>query len=47
MIQNIRSEEALFYLFSNNHINNLISYRFDFEDEEILAFYISFLRTIR
>jgi len=46
MIQNIRSEEALFYLFSNNHINNLISYRFDFADEEILAFYISFLRTI-
>eukprot|EP00898_Chlorokybus_atmophyticus_P006607 jgi/Chlat1/6948/Chrsp52S06614 len=46
MIQNIRSETAIYYLFSNNHINDLIEYRFDFTDEELLAYYISFLRTI-
>ena len=35
LIQNIRSETAIFYLFSNNFINELISLRFDFEDDEV------------
>jgi hypothetical protein len=33
-------------LFSNNHINELIIHRFDFSDEEVLAYYISFLKTL-
>jgi hypothetical protein len=28
--QNTKSEIAIYYLFSNNHINELISYRYDF-----------------
>ena len=34
------------YLLSNNHINNIIIHKFDFTDEEIMAYYISFLKTL-
>ncbi|KAJ7522979.1 hypothetical protein O6H91_18G033200 [Diphasiastrum complanatum] len=46
MIQNIRSEHAIYYLFSNEYINQLITYPFNFHHEELLQYYISFLRTI-
>ncbi|KAF6253025.1 hypothetical protein COO60DRAFT_1704014 [Scenedesmus sp. NREL 46B-D3] len=36
IIQNVRSETAVFFLFSNNHLNNI----------EVLGYYISFLKTI-
>jgi hypothetical protein len=32
------------YMFSNEHINFLITYTFDFRNEELLSYYISFLR---
>ena len=34
------------YLLSNNHINSIITHKFDFCDEEITAYYISFLKTL-
>ncbi len=34
------------FLLSNNHINNIIVHKFDFNDEEIMAYYISFLKTL-
>lgn len=34
------------YLLSNNQVNMIITHRFDFSDEEILAYYISFLKTL-
>ncbi|KAL2932970.1 Protein TRANSPARENT TESTA 9, partial [Bienertia sinuspersici] len=49
MIQNLKNEHAiceLHYLFSNEHINYLISYSFDFRNEELLSYYISFLRFV-
>jgi len=46
MIQNTREETSLFYLFSNNHINELIEAELDFQDEEVMAYYISLLKTI-
>ncbi|KAF8400228.1 hypothetical protein HHK36_013525 [Tetracentron sinense] len=46
MIQNVKSEHAIYYIFSNEHINNLITYSFDFRNEELLSHYISFLRAI-
>jgi protein CLEC16A len=46
MVQNTREETSLFYLFSNNHINELIEAELDFQDEEVMAYYISFLKTI-
>ncbi|GBF91765.1 hypothetical protein Rsub_04069 [Raphidocelis subcapitata] len=46
IIQNVRSETAVFFLFSNNHVNNIVDLDFDFDDEEVLGFYVSFLKTI-
>lgn len=46
MIQNISKKESLYYLFSNNYINDLIVHDFDFTDNEILSYYVSFLKTI-
>ncbi|KAK3011430.1 hypothetical protein RJ639_012308, partial [Escallonia herrerae] len=36
----------VYYIFSNEHINYLITYSFDFRNEELLSYYISFLRAI-
>ncbi|KAK6942034.1 CLEC16A/TT9, N-terminal [Dillenia turbinata] len=46
MIQNLKNEHAIYYIFSNEHINYLITYTFDFRNEELLSYYISFLRAI-
>lgn len=46
MVQNLKSEHAIYYLFSNEYINYLITYSFDFQNEELLSYYISFLRAI-
>ncbi|XP_021275789.1 uncharacterized protein LOC110410438 isoform X2 [Herrania umbratica] len=46
MIQNLKSEHAIYYMFSNEHVNYLITYSFDFRNEELLSYYISFLRAI-
>ncbi|KAK1430005.1 hypothetical protein QVD17_12426 [Tagetes erecta] len=46
MIQNLKSDHSIYYLFSNEHINILITYPFDFRNEELLSYYISFLRAI-
>lgn len=34
------------YLLSNNYVNSIIVHKFDFSDEEIMAYYISFLKTL-
>uniref|UniRef100_A0A672RYG2 C-type lectin domain containing 16A n=1 Tax=Sinocyclocheilus grahami TaxID=75366 RepID=A0A672RYG2_SINGR len=36
----------VYYLLSNNHVNSIIVHKFDFSDEEIMAYYISFLKTL-
>ncbi|XP_033631223.1 protein CLEC16A-like [Asterias rubens] len=46
LFENIRNETSLYYLLSNNHVNCIIEHRFDFSDEEVLAYYISFLKTL-
>jgi len=46
LIQNIRRDTSLYYLFSNNYVNQLISTQFDWNDEEILGYYISFLKSL-
>ena len=46
LIQNIRSETAIFYLFSNNMVNEIVAMRFDFEDDEVLGYFINLLKTI-
>ncbi|XP_031563331.1 protein CLEC16A-like, partial [Actinia tenebrosa] len=46
MFENIRNQTSLYYLLSNNHVNSIIIHKFDFSDEEVLAYYISFLKTL-
>jgi protein CLEC16A len=46
MVQNMTNETALFYLLSNNHVNEIIAYDFDFEYEELRDWYTSFLKTL-
>ncbi|KAJ6236176.1 hypothetical protein M0813_28098 [Anaeramoeba flamelloides] len=46
MIENIKSEKSIYFLLSNNHINSIITHRFDFSNEEVLAYYISFLKAL-
>ena len=46
LFENIRNETSLYFLLSNNHINNIILHKFDFADEEIMAYYVSFLKTL-
>eukprot|EP00928_Gymnodinium_smaydae_P038725 TRINITY_DN26643_c0_g4_i2.p1 TRINITY_DN26643_c0_g4~~TRINITY_DN26643_c0_g4_i2.p1 ORF type:complete len:923 (+),score=120.31 TRINITY_DN26643_c0_g4_i2:73-2769(+) len=46
LVQNIRRDTSLYYLFSNNYVNQLISTQFDWNDEEILGYFISFLKSL-
>ncbi|XP_047740767.1 protein CLEC16A homolog isoform X1 [Hyalella azteca] len=46
LFENIRNETSLYYLLSNNHVNFIIEHKFDFSDEEVMAYYISFLKTL-
>lgn len=47
LIQNIEAGPSVFYLLSNNHINDLIKHAFDFTHEELLAHYVSLLKVRR
>ena len=47
LFENLKLPTSFYFLLSNNHINEIISYNFDFEEnEEMLAYYISFLKTL-
>ncbi|CAJ0941092.1 unnamed protein product, partial [Mesorhabditis belari] len=46
LFENIRHETSLYFLLSNNHVNHIITHRFDFSNEEILAYYVSFIKTL-
>lgn len=41
---NLTNNTLVFYLLSNDRVNELITHRFDFHDEELMAYYISFLK---
>lgn len=46
LFENIRHETSLYFLLSNNHVNSIITHKFDFNNEEIMAYYISFLKIL-
>lgn len=46
LIQNLRNQQTVYYLFSNNHINEIVTMRFDFDDDEVLGYYVNLLKTI-
>ena len=37
LIQNLRTQQTIYDLFSNNLINEIVSMRFDFDDDEVLV----------
>ncbi|CAO1405168.1 unnamed protein product [Diamesa serratosioi] len=46
LFENIKNETSLYYLLSNNHVNSIIVHKFDFSDEDVMAYYILFLKTL-
>lgn len=46
LVLNIKCKTSVYYLLSNNHINRLIKTDLDFEDEELLAYYISLIKSL-
>jgi len=46
LVQNIRRQTSLYYLLSNNYVNKLIAMPLDFSDEEIIAYYITLLKSL-
>eukprot|EP01029_Cantina_marsupialis_P022821 TRINITY_DN55_c1_g1_i1.p1 TRINITY_DN55_c1_g1~~TRINITY_DN55_c1_g1_i1.p1 ORF type:complete len:1407 (+),score=378.68 TRINITY_DN55_c1_g1_i1:68-4288(+) len=46
LAQNIRSEMSLFFLLSNNYINDIIKLPLRFYDEEVLDYYVCLLKTL-
>ena len=46
LVQNIQNPTYLFYLLSNNHVNEIILHKFDFRDEDVLAQYASFVKML-
>lgn len=46
MIQNMDSEHAIYYCFSNGYINNIILHPYKFDGGDLAPYYVSFLRAI-
>ncbi|PKI48255.1 hypothetical protein CRG98_031357 [Punica granatum] len=46
MIQNIESDHAIYYCFSNGYINSIITHPFKFEGGDLASYYMSFLRAV-
>ncbi|CAK0876827.1 unnamed protein product, partial [Prorocentrum cordatum] len=44
LVSNITQRTSVYYLLSNNHVNRLIQTSLDFEDEDILAHYITLMK---
>ena len=47
LISNIEAGPSIYYILSNDHINELIRHPFDFSNEELLAHYVSLLKVGR
>lgn len=46
MIQNMESEHAIYYCFSNDYINSIITHPYEFDGGDLVPYYISFLRAV-
>nr|CAG8605903.1 1106_t:CDS:10 [Entrophospora candida] len=46
LFENIHDLTSLYFLLSNNYVNSIVWHKFDFSNEEILAYYIYLLRTL-
>jgi hypothetical protein len=46
LCQSVRNTTSVYYLLSNNYINDIISYSYDFEDDELVDRFISFMKSL-
>ncbi|XP_047311924.1 protein TRANSPARENT TESTA 9-like [Impatiens glandulifera] len=46
MIQNMDTDNAVFYCLSNGYINTIITHQFEFERGDLASYYVSFLRAV-
>eukprot|EP00041_Stephanoeca_diplocostata_P016367 m.322018 g.322018 ORF g.322018 m.322018 type:complete len:992 (+) comp20344_c1_seq1:243-3218(+) len=46
LLDNISTPTSIWFLLSNNQMNSIITHKFDFNEEEVLAYYISFLKAL-
>ena len=46
LVQNITNDTYFYYLLSNNHINEIICHPFNLANEDILSYYVSFLKML-
>eukprot|EP01105_Mastigella_eilhardi_P003300 TRINITY_DN1423_c0_g4_i1.p1 TRINITY_DN1423_c0_g4~~TRINITY_DN1423_c0_g4_i1.p1 ORF type:complete len:871 (+),score=245.44 TRINITY_DN1423_c0_g4_i1:61-2673(+) len=46
LIENTKTPNSLYFLLSNNHVNRIITMGAQFNNEEMLGYYISFLKTL-
>lgn len=46
LFENLKKDTSFYFILSNNHVNEIISHDFDFDNEEVLAYYISYLKTL-
>ncbi|KAJ1969780.1 Protein CL16A [Dispira parvispora] len=46
IVDSVKNENFMYYLLSNNYINKIIKLRFDGTSDEVLAYYVSFLKTL-
>lgn len=46
LIPNLKSNTLLYFIFSNNFINQLLSHDYEKYDDEFIAFYINFIKSL-
>ncbi|KAJ3196704.1 Protein CL16A [Irineochytrium annulatum] len=46
LMENVQQHDVLYYLFSNNYINLVIKWSYDFSSEEVLSYYITLLKNL-
>lgn len=46
LIQNLYTEHAIYYCFSNGHINSIITHEYAFHVNDIALYYVSFIRAV-
>lgn len=46
LVHSVIRRESLYCLFASNHINMLLSFNFDFSDDEVLLYFMSAVKTI-
>ncbi|GAB2300749.1 hypothetical protein Dimus_034786 [Dionaea muscipula] len=46
MIQNLHSEQTIYYCFTNEYINDVITHQYEFDGGDLAAYYVSFLRAV-